>query len=1113
MSDDLNESPRQQAQALILQQIRQQREGREVSDGEMFDAHPHLRGELQRAIANARALSMAFVKAEGAAEPSVRPDSRASISCPVCHAPLAASETVAKGDTIESVCGSCGRQVTIRQEPNVDHVAHFELIDRLGSGGFGTVWRALDTKLDREVAVKIASRIGSSFDAEDAFLREAKAAARLAHPNIVATYEVGRDGTTDYIACELIDGMTLKERFDQRRFGAHEAADICRKISEAVHYAHEEGVIHRDLKPQNILLDIDGEPHIADFGLARRDASEITVTIDGQIVGTPAYMSPEQALGDSRSAGRRSDVYSIGVVLFELLTGEVPFRGSLPAVVRQVATAVPPRPRSLQPRIPRDLETICLKCLEKRPELRYPTAAALADDLSRFLATEPIKARPVGYVGRSVRWCQRSPAVASLLVLLLLAISAGFAGILWQWRDATQSLWLANQAEQRAQENLFAADRVVEDFLITVSENTLLNEPYMEQLRSHLLEMGTDYYQDLVTANVKQSSVALRSALARSKLGILHAKMGRREKALQELDLALETLLDLQHAGGDARVIHDHFYEVLTRKGDALRALVMSPNPNPAPLECYLEAQQHFERGSLNYQDTPRLQATLQTKLAQGYAFARRYGEAVQANQMAIGLWQAMTDEDPDDIDAVWSLATRHIELAGQYNAMLNYAAAPPHHERGIELLRQVVAKDPQPRYRSDLAAALYASQTKQDSISETHQAIPILEEAIAIRVELARQFPTIRKYQTQTLTNLCLLGNTQIKSGDTNSAQANFDRMLAITDRLESQEPDNVETRVYRLNALFHKALAHQTARESKQAIEVYQAVSRMADEITANDPTRLQARIIHSATERKLAALSSAADNNQAAQQHYQNALDVSYATNAHFPNDVMSQQMIVMGHEELARFMLDKDVSAAKEQAQRGLDFAGDLRQRSSGEFGWLDEQSMRLQYCMGHAALKEGRYPEAIERLQQVIEVSRERLEMDRGASHLLAAASGSLAESHLRTGGLKLALEAIEDAADALGGAADRLHLVAAMLDRSLLAVTDDELLTDRQRSAFVANQTARATELFVRALEAGFDISRFVGSKKYLPFLREHAPDVVRRIDDKQNELAAAEAR
>ena len=231
-----------------------------------------------------------------------------------------------------------------------------------------------------------------------------------------------------YIVSDYIEGLTLADLLSGARPGPRESAEMVAQIADSLAYAHQAGVIHRDIKPSNILLDPAGRLHLTDFGLARRDEGEAVVTLDGQILGTPAYMSPEQAAGDQRTVGPRSDLYGLGVVLYVLLTGELPFRGSSRMLIHQVLHDDPKPPRSLDDKVPRDLETICLKSMAKEPSKRYGSAQEFAGDLRRFLSGEPIRARRVGTVERTWRWSRRKPATAGLvaaIVALLLVTAVG----------------------------------------------------------------------------------------------------------------------------------------------------------------------------------------------------------------------------------------------------------------------------------------------------------------------------------------------------------------------------------------------------------------------------------------------------------------------------------------------------------------------------------------------------------------------------------------------------------------------------------------------------------------------------------------------------------------
>ncbi|MGE3241044.1 MAG: serine/threonine-protein kinase [Pirellulales bacterium] len=409
---------------------------RALSAKDILAQHPALAVELREPLAAllrrpAASGKSAHADDGGSTIATLRPSGSEGlhIRCPHCQVAL---ELLADSPLDKINCHSCGSNFSLvgggddsAESVAPRQVGRFRLVERIGVGGFGSVWRAHDADLDRAVAVKIPRKGQLTSTEMELFFREARAAAQLRHPNIVPVHEVGRDGDTIFIVSDLILGESLANWLREQAPSTRDMTVLLAKVADALHYAHEQGVVHRDFKPSNVMIDQAGEPHLMDFGLAKREAGEVTMTIDGHIVGTPAYMSPEQATGGASWVDRRTDVYSLGVVLFEVLTGELPFRGNAQMQIRERLVADPPDPRTLNQKSPVDLATICLKCLEREPNRRYSTALEASDELRRYLRGEPILARPISRTGRLLRWARRNPAPATAAVLAIVLAIAG----------------------------------------------------------------------------------------------------------------------------------------------------------------------------------------------------------------------------------------------------------------------------------------------------------------------------------------------------------------------------------------------------------------------------------------------------------------------------------------------------------------------------------------------------------------------------------------------------------------------------------------------------------------------------------------------------------------
>src|SRR2546423_5381555 len=452
----------------------------------------------------------------------------------------------------------------------------YELLEEIGRGGQGVVFRARQKSLNRSVALKV---IGLGQWATKAHLKrfrlEAEAAASLDHPCIVPIYEIGEREGACYFSMGFVEGGQLDAVAKREPMPIRHAAELIAKLARTVHYAHEHGILHRDIKPGNILLDAKGEPHLTDFGLARLVETESTVTRTLEVLGTPSYMAPEQAVGNNDAVSSVTDVYGLGAVLYQLLTGHPPFAGGTTyETIKLLLETDPRQPRQLNPKIDRDLSTICLKCLEKDPQRRYPSALVLAEDLERWLKHEPIQARRTGIFARGKKWVQRNPTRA-LLTASLIALAAAAGWIIWKSELirhplATGIAVLPFENLNDQKNNSVFADGVQDDILTklakigdlkVISRTSVMEYRGKRNVRqigdalrvSHVLEGSTRRTGDRVHLNMQlidtrtdthvwaeeydrdlNGMFAVQSEIAQKVADYLHAKLSATERASVE---------------------------------------------------------------------------------------------------------------------------------------------------------------------------------------------------------------------------------------------------------------------------------------------------------------------------------------------------------------------------------------------------------------------------------------------------------------------------------------------------------------------------------------------------------------------------------------------------
>ena len=708
--------------------------------------------------------------------------------------------------------GAIDAQADTAVAPAVDGSAHvhetlprefgpYRLLERIGAGGMGVVYRARQSNLERDVAVKVlrtehlnALPPDSRQALIDRFRTESRSTARINHPYIVSVHDVGEIDGLPYYAMQFVVGSSLADLFKSQSPAPREAARTCRDVALAVQAAHDFGILHRDLKPHNIIVAADSRaPYVADFGLAKLLDEDASPTVTGEILGTPQYMPPEQAQ-DSGAVTIRSDVYALGAVLYFLLTGRPPFSGRTHLeILRQVADRDPVPPRQSNPQLDADLQVICLKCLQKEPQHRYPSAAALASDLSNWLDGRPIAARPPGRWERLSRWCLRNPMSSGLAAATAIALFVAVGALSVGYMKTSAANVRTKAALEKARASDHRTRATINDLFTIVSTEVLLDQPNMQLVRRDLLQRALVHYQEFLTTH--QDDPELKSEIAEThrRIGQIVEELHSPAAAKPSYERASAIQTALHRERPDDEAIAREFGTTLNAYGACLTrlrefdgALAAFEDARDIRADLADRTDAQTEDG-IEYR---RLLANTEMNMGLVDKHRRQYQSARQRIQTSIerriellapapsALWKVIRDQGK----AYFNLANLEID-----DNQLNEARR--HADRAIELFEQYVEERPEDmesRYHLVLCHRLKGEICA--GLMEFAHAEIAFQTEFARMSDLATENPRVPKYQVEFARLLFMRGQRAFFEPDLQSAESLFvqcrERLVSVLNR-----------------------------------------------------------------------------------------------------------------------------------------------------------------------------------------------------------------------------------------------------------------------------------------------------------------------------------------
>jgi serine/threonine protein kinase/tetratricopeptide (TPR) repeat protein len=1053
----------------------------------------------------------------------------------------------AHDETLMPAAGSRTTQfMTAGQAASSQSVPGYEILGVLGRGGMGVVYKARQIKLNRLVALKmIRSASHAGPDDLARFRSEAEAVARLQHPNIVQIFEVGEQDGQPFCALELVEGGNLQQLVKGEPQPARRAAELVETLARAIDHAHRQGIVHRDLKPGNILLaskeprpespepktgrptglsTLDSQlptPKITDFGLAKRlDDDDLNRTGTGSVLGTPTFMAPEQAAGRTRDIGPAADIYALGAILYDLLTGRPPLRGeSVVDTLQLVQTAEPVPPSRLQPRVPRDLETICLKCLRKLPATRYASAAALADDLRRFLNGEPIVARPVPAWERATKWARRRPAAAALLAVSVLAlVGAAVGGLAYarlENRRANEAMRLRAEAErernranqerdkaiasgQIAEENFRHARDAVELMLTRVGQEKLAHEPRMERIRRDLLSGALTFYQRFLQERGSDPGLRWETARAYLRVGDIRDLLGEQQEAEKAYRSAIALLGELEAQEPDHPDYRRDRAMCLNNLGNLLNKASRLPEAEQAYRDALAIRQQ------LDSAEDRRALAATCNNLATLLQTRHQFSEAERSERQALNTLARLVAEFPKHAQYLLEQA----RCQGNLGELLAKTGHPADAEKLLKSSRstfqQLAKNDPAvPDYRTEFAVGCdrLGNLWRDTQPPEAERAY---RQGLTWRERLVDDFPTVPGYRQGLANSHNNLAIFLHAAGKQAAADQAYRTALTIQEKLVADYPRVPDFRRDLASSLANRAILLQQQNRLADAEAAYRDALERQERLAADFPLIPEFRQDRASTLLNFAVLLESTQRPAEAEETCRQGLALREQLVEAFPQVPVYRQELARGLLQLGTLcQLHGKPDEAEKQYGKAVELFGKLVDGWPGVPDYRHELAVVLQNHAG--LLQASKHPQLAER------ALRRSTELLAGLIQELPSVPAYRQERGRALNELAMLLAAGERFGDARDSWNDAIavqeKLVTEFADQPAYGQELARSLCNRGILEVQTGQTARAEESFQRAETLFQELTR-----KY-PNLPAYWQELIGAQQNLVNLLAAAERR